>query len=318
MSSTDPKMIGIGSYGCVYRPPPCRTPSMTGPDYEYVGKLVAQKDVSTELAVSERLREAGVNWEPYVAILLGDSCSLDTHDPIYEDCQSRTDIPFEGTYEVYPSRYAGIPLWKYLDEPVTYKWLWEAFRQLVRTLDFIHSWNIYHNDIRSDNILVDETGAVRLIDFGLAIMDPTPESLAQAKLNVSTENPLFYNLYIYQHNGESLSVKSLRKDYSGIATFYFPSYEPDTASDYIRIAIYISEQEKYVEKVVIPNFEKIDLYQLASAFSDILNDGTTTIDESGDDDIYQENLTVALDKCAHIDVNQQWTVKEALSHMGKL
>ena len=40
----------------------------------------------------------------------------------------------------------------------------------MSSIDAIHERGIIHNDIKEDNVLVDENGAVYLIDFGCSIV----------------------------------------------------------------------------------------------------------------------------------------------------
>lgn len=44
----------------------------------------------------------------------------------------------------------------------------EAMEKIVRSLLHCHSLNITHKDIKPDNIMYDEAGQVKLIDFGLS------------------------------------------------------------------------------------------------------------------------------------------------------
>ncbi|MDP2898457.1 MAG: protein kinase [bacterium] len=44
----------------------------------------------------------------------------------------------------------------------------EIFRQMLEALDHAHQAGIIHRDIKPSNILIDESGAVKLLDFGLA------------------------------------------------------------------------------------------------------------------------------------------------------
>lgn len=41
-------------------------------------------------------------------------------------------------------------------------------RQVIEALAYCHKKNIYHRDIKLDNILVDETGSIKMIDFGFS------------------------------------------------------------------------------------------------------------------------------------------------------
>ena len=42
------------------------------------------------------------------------------------------------------------------------------FRQLMSALDYLHSQNIYHLDIKLENIRIDQNGTLKLLDFGVA------------------------------------------------------------------------------------------------------------------------------------------------------
>lgn len=44
----------------------------------------------------------------------------------------------------------------------------EAMEKVIRALIHIHASNITHKDIKPDNIMYDESGEVKLIDFGLS------------------------------------------------------------------------------------------------------------------------------------------------------
>ena len=52
------------------------------------------------------------------------------------------------------------------------KKLSDSQKQIVlKSIDAIHSRGVIHNDIKKENILVDESGKVYLIDFGFATLN---------------------------------------------------------------------------------------------------------------------------------------------------
>ena len=42
------------------------------------------------------------------------------------------------------------------------------FRQIIEALQFIHSQNIVHRDIKLDNILIDLSNIIKICDFGVS------------------------------------------------------------------------------------------------------------------------------------------------------
>ncbi len=67
----------------------------------------------------------------------------------------------------------------------------EIARQVCRALDYAHARGVVHRDIKPENILVDDTGRVRLADFGLAKLIGSggrPASLTEMQEVLGTVN----------------------------------------------------------------------------------------------------------------------------------
>jgi serine/threonine protein kinase len=54
------------------------------------------------------------------------------------------------------------------------------FKQMVEAVNYIHSMDIIHQDIKLDNFLITKNGHVKLSDFGLAMYHPKPGLLSNS------------------------------------------------------------------------------------------------------------------------------------------
>ena len=50
-------------------------------------------------------------------------------------------------------------------------WFWNLILQLLCGVQYVHSQNIIHADLKPTNMVIDDHGVLRLIDFGCATVD---------------------------------------------------------------------------------------------------------------------------------------------------
>lgn len=65
----------------------------------------------------------------------------------------------------------GITLNKYLqrlDMPLSFRQAWEMIRPVAAALEKVHKKGIIHRDLNPENLIVQEMGNLKIIDFGAA------------------------------------------------------------------------------------------------------------------------------------------------------
>ena len=83
----------------------------------------------------------------------------------------------------------GVPITEYCDQhKLNIAARLNLFRQVIAAVQYAHDYFIVHRDIKPDNVLVDETGTVKLLDFGIAksLDRHAPHTLTQQR---------FFSLY---------------------------------------------------------------------------------------------------------------------------
>uniref|UniRef100_A0ACD5WCM3 Uncharacterized protein n=1 Tax=Avena sativa TaxID=4498 RepID=A0ACD5WCM3_AVESA len=146
------KVIGSGTYGCVYEATNRRT-----------GALCAMKEVSIfpdDAKSMESLMQLGEE----IKLL-----SKFKHENIVQYYGSETtedgfyiylEYVHPGSVNKYISQYCGA---------ITESVVRNFTRHILKGLAFLHSQNIIHRDIKGTNLLVDVNGIVKLADFGIAM-----------------------------------------------------------------------------------------------------------------------------------------------------
>eukprot|EP00252_Welwitschia_mirabilis_P017578 TRINITY_DN3892_c0_g1_i12.p1 TRINITY_DN3892_c0_g1~~TRINITY_DN3892_c0_g1_i12.p1 ORF type:complete len:222 (-),score=32.08 TRINITY_DN3892_c0_g1_i12:1312-1977(-) len=52
------------------------------------------------------------------------------------------------------------------------------FHQLINAVDYCHSRNVYHRDLKPQNLLLDQNGNLKITDFGLSVLRQTDAILS--------------------------------------------------------------------------------------------------------------------------------------------
>src|SRR6266516_473113 len=92
----------------------------------------------------------------------------------------------EGVYFISMEYVRGYTLAELLAEAAGNQVALGVARQICRGLEAAHEQGIIHRDIKSQNVLIDHRGEVKLMDFGIARMAEAHEGMTQAGLIVGT------------------------------------------------------------------------------------------------------------------------------------
>lgn len=120
-------------------------------------------------------------------------------------------------YYLYPDKYTGYILMEYVEgediddylsnNPETIN---EIFIQIINGFKFLESKNVLHRDIRTKNLLVTNSGIVKIIDFGFGKVTNAPEDFEKSiDLNWCYDLPDEFSGEIYNFQTEIYFIGKL-------------------------------------------------------------------------------------------------------------
>jgi protein kinase A len=143
--------IGAGCFGAVHLAK------------NHMNKPVAIKVVSKDFAIKMN-QQTHLLSEKKLMMNLNSTYTLKWYifDISYETFQDADNIYFVNEYVPGGTVGNAIKRLKYSIEAITF-----YTAEIIIALGFLHNKKIIYRDLKSDNILIDSTGHVKLIDFGL-------------------------------------------------------------------------------------------------------------------------------------------------------
>jgi serine/threonine protein kinase len=194
------KVIGEGAYGCVHQPSiKCKTLPKPGFKYDnYVSKLMKNRNAQDELAEFVVIQNIDPTNEYHLdkPIL----CKPDLYETGVKksigECKhiKLTDVEANpDNYSLLIMKNSGMDLKQFCQKGLS-KYLetnkeervdnfWLEVHHLLKGLKFFKDHGLVHNDIKPQNILIDENGKMHFIDFG--IMRTKKDIIQSSKSNTN-------------------------------------------------------------------------------------------------------------------------------------
>lgn len=261
------RLLGSGSYGCVYRPPiKCKYHHEYNQKYkDQVMKVMHIESALNEIEISVVVNSIDPNHQYFVS-LSNDWCTLDTSDPKLQLCKSYVkDIDAkkgqDKHYHGHFIEYAGIPIDEYVKSGTSVKKLIKLMKHLVNGLVKLHAAGICHLDIKDPNIMV-SNNTPRLIDFGISKFT---DEYTNEDITVFYESYPPFLSYVSKGSDE---IK-MRQTYDALFKKFDKNYAAgivghDPLIEYNQLLQTSGSVQKYALDVIKPNLNKVDTYMLGA------------------------------------------------------
>lgn len=161
-------VIGEGTYGCAVNPPfLCRGQARNERKEAKVGKITLYDDAKTELEISRLLRKTSL-WKNYFVLTDPEQCAPiekgRTND--WQACKITAEYKKNQFLQI-TSDFGGTSLGTMNLRPGDFDFF-HFMNHLLEAGALLALQGIVHYDLHRSNILLDESGVPRLLDFGMA------------------------------------------------------------------------------------------------------------------------------------------------------
>ena len=161
-------VIGEGTYGCAVNPPfLCRGQARNERKENKVGKITLYSDAKTELDISKILRKANL-WKNYFVLTDPEQCAPIEKGRLedWQDCKITAEYKKKELLQV-TSDFGGTALGGMDLRPDEFDFF-HFMNHLLEAGALLALQGVIHYDLHRSNILLDESGVPRLLDFGMA------------------------------------------------------------------------------------------------------------------------------------------------------
>jgi serine/threonine protein kinase len=191
-----PRLISEGTYGCVFHPGFKCNNSQENVDVKYVTKIhsnINSSIVKNEIAVSQKIRDNIPDFDLYFSPVIK-TCKVDLAKSDAAKCKLIKDKTVK-TFESTEMKYIdGKTLFKHVEhlmkqgkiQSKIYAEIATLYKRLCISIEKLRTINVVHFDLKSDNIIVTNSGTPTIIDFGISIdMDIITREMLQAPVTKS-------------------------------------------------------------------------------------------------------------------------------------
>ncbi|XP_049393219.1 CBL-interacting serine/threonine-protein kinase 20-like [Solanum stenotomum] len=245
------KLLGQGTFAKVYHARNLKTGQIVAVkviDKEKVMKVGLIDQIKREISVMRLIRHPNVV-------------------ELYEVMTSKTKIYFAMEYVRGGELFNKVAKGR-LRESAARKY----FQQLIASVDFCHSRGVYHRDLKPENILLDETGNLKVSDFGLSALYDTKRQ--DGLLHTTCGTPAYVTPEVINkrgYDGEKADIWSCGVILFVLLTGYLPFHDTNLMEMYKKISkgifkcpeCFPCEVKKLLSRILDPNlFSRITLAKL--------------------------------------------------------